>query len=102
MLGTEEGRRVREQGQGLTEFGRELWALAAKRGITAWRALARRMGISHETLRNYTHGRSPMPPRTLKAFSRAMGLTEAEKKALAWVYAWGETTTEEGGPEKAA
>ncbi len=81
---------------GLTEFGRAVWGTAARRGFTTQRGLAHAMGMSHDAVYNYLHGRTTVPPRMLHALDGALRLTEDERWELSWVFAWGETTKEKG------
>ena len=81
---------------GLTEFGRIVWGMAAKRGHTTQRGLASSIGMSHDALYNYLHGRTTVPPRMLHLLDKALGLTEEEKWELSWTFAWGETIREKG------
>jgi hypothetical protein len=77
-----------------------VWVVAAKRGITSIRGLARRLEaatsepVHHDTVRNYLHGRTTVSPRFLKALDAGLGLTGEEKHALAQVFAWGQTKRE--------
>jgi hypothetical protein len=88
----------------MTEFGREVWVLAAKRGITSQRGLAREIDdavtqkVNHDTVRNYLHGRTSVPPRFLHQLDATLGLTEEEKAELGRIYAWGQTTWETPAP----
>lgn len=77
----------------MTEFGRAVWVLAAKRAITTQQGLTRALGegFSHDSVRNYLHGRTAVPTRFLHALDAALDLTEDERVDLAMVYAWGET-----------
>jgi hypothetical protein len=81
----------------MTEFGREVWVLAAKRGITSQRGLARVLSeacgrrVRHDTVRNYLHGRTSVRYRFLQQLDKRLGLSDEEKDELTWVYAWGET-----------
>lgn len=83
---------------GMTEFGREVWVLAAKRRITSQRALARLIEAatgkrtSHDTVRNYLFGRTRVSTRFLHQLDKALGLDEGEKDRLAQIFAWGQTT----------
>ena len=88
----------------MTEFGCEVWVLAAKRGITTQRALARvlREATGYEmhddTVRNYLQGRTAVPARFLRMLDKAFDLTEEEKASLGLVFAWGETVKEPFAP----
>ena len=79
----------------MTEFGRTVWVLAAKRQITTQKALSDRLhesgaDISAYRVRNYLVGRTTISTRFLAALDRALDLSEEEKMDLAMVYAWGE------------
>jgi hypothetical protein len=80
--------------RGMTEFGCEVWVMAAKRGITTIRDLGRRIEVHHDTVWNYLHGRTSVHSRFLKALDTGLGLTDEERHVLAQIFAWGQTKRE--------
>ena len=74
----------------MTQFGREVWILAAKRGIKTQSGLARTLGVTHDVVRNYLRGRTSVPHGFLHVLDRRLELDTREKDQIAQAFAWGE------------
>jgi hypothetical protein len=88
----------------MSEFGAVVWALAAKRGITSQRDLARLIGertgerVSFDRISYFLHGRTVVHPSFPRQLVATLDLTEEEQKELAYVFAFGQDRKAEFTP----